>query len=203
MNVMRALGDRRGARIGIAGLWLAVILFGVNLTGALEAAAQSSLSETTLRLFAAVERNDLPETQASIALGADVFARNAKGQTPTELAVDHGRVIVAHGSRANRMEMGMAALLNVVIDSVLGFAVRPWFQFFAAVPIERRLGVEVPGQAYRAALTLPVFRGCQIVVEDPRRRRWIIRRQCDAAPACRAQLAPADAITMARHDAGS
>jgi hypothetical protein len=57
MNVMRALGDKRGARIGIAGLWLAVILFGVNLTGAFEAAAQSSLSETTLRLFEVVPEN--------------------------------------------------------------------------------------------------------------------------------------------------
>ncbi len=67
------------------------------LAGAsLPSVAQEALSEATRRLFDAISKNDLAETQASIALGADVFARNDRGQTPTELAVDQGRFEIAH-----------------------------------------------------------------------------------------------------------
>jgi hypothetical protein len=63
---------------------------------ALPAPAQEPLSDATRRLFEAIDKNDLMETQASVALGADVFARNERGQTPTELAVDRGRFEIAH-----------------------------------------------------------------------------------------------------------
>src|SRR4051812_14873181 len=75
---------------------LAVTLLGLASASHFAALAQQPLSEATRRLFAAVDKNDLPETQSSIALGADVFARNQRGQTPAELAVDHGHFEIAH-----------------------------------------------------------------------------------------------------------
>ena len=102
------LPGRLGRSVGMI---LAAVCAVTVLAGAPPIAAQvSGSSDPTQRLFAAVERNDLPETQASIALGADVFARNPRGQTPTELAVDKGYFDIAHYLLSVRNVMRAIAL---------------------------------------------------------------------------------------------
>ncbi|MBI2978676.1 MAG: ankyrin repeat domain-containing protein, partial [Rhodospirillales bacterium] len=77
----------------VAALVLALLL-------AFEAAAQSTattgLSGPTLRLFKAVELNDIAAVKGSLDDGADIAKENADGMTAADLAVDMGHFIIAH-----------------------------------------------------------------------------------------------------------
>ncbi|HEY4636105.1 MAG TPA: ankyrin repeat domain-containing protein, partial [Rhodospirillales bacterium] len=79
--------------VRVAALVLALLL-------ALEAAAQSTattgLSGPTLRLFKAVELNDMAAVKGSLDDGADIAKENADGMTAADLAVDKGHFIIAH-----------------------------------------------------------------------------------------------------------
>jgi hypothetical protein len=65
-------------------------------TPAFSAAGGPASEEATRRLFAAVQTNDFPSVQQSIAAGADVEARNPWGVSAADLAVDKGYFRIAH-----------------------------------------------------------------------------------------------------------
>ncbi|MBT7943700.1 MAG: hypothetical protein HN719_10130, partial [Alphaproteobacteria bacterium] len=62
-----------------------------------------TLSEATLRMFKAVELNDMPGVKSSIDNKADLFAENDEGMTAADLAVDKGHFIIAHYLLSRRM----------------------------------------------------------------------------------------------------
>ena len=64
---------------------------------------EKTLNEATLRLFKAVERNDMTSLKSSIEAGADLFAENDLGMTAADLAVDKGHFIIAHYLLSKRM----------------------------------------------------------------------------------------------------
>ncbi len=61
------------------------------------------LTGPTLKLFKAVEVNDIPGVKSSIDAGADLFAQNEEGMTAADLAVDKGHFIVAHYLLSRRL----------------------------------------------------------------------------------------------------
>ena len=65
--------------------------------------AEKTLNEATLRLFKAVELNDMAAIKSSIEAGADLFAENDLGMTAADLAVDKGHFIIAHYLLSRRM----------------------------------------------------------------------------------------------------
>ena len=65
--------------------------------------ADKTLNDATLRLFKAVELNDMAGTKSSIEAGADLFAENDLGMTAADLAVDRGHFIIAHYLLSKRM----------------------------------------------------------------------------------------------------
>ena len=61
------------------------------------------LNEATLRLFKAVELNDMGAIKSSIEAGANLFAENDLGMTVADVAVDRGHFIIAHYLLSKRM----------------------------------------------------------------------------------------------------
>ncbi len=61
------------------------------------------LSQPTLKLFKAVELNDMAAVKTSIEAGADLLAENEEGMTAADLAVDRGHFIVAHYLLSRRL----------------------------------------------------------------------------------------------------
>ena len=82
-------------------------VFIVVLLAAFAAAAQSAatkgLSGPTLRLFKAIELNDMAAVKGSLDDGADISMQNADGQTAADLAVDKGHFIIAHYLLSRRL----------------------------------------------------------------------------------------------------
>ncbi len=64
------------------------------------------LTGPTLKLFKAVEVNDMPGVKSSIEAGADLFAQNEEGMTAADMAVDKGHFIVAHYLLSRRLAEG-------------------------------------------------------------------------------------------------
>ena len=64
------------------------------------------LTGPTLKLFKAVEVNDMPGVKSSIDAGADLFAQNEEGMNAADLAVDKGHFIVAHYLLSRRLARG-------------------------------------------------------------------------------------------------
>lgn len=64
------------------------------------------LAGPTLKLFKAVEVNDMPGVKSSIEAGADLFAQNEEGMNAADLAVDRGHFIVAHYLLSRRLAEG-------------------------------------------------------------------------------------------------
>ena len=82
-------------------------VFIVVLLAAFAAAAQSAstkgLSGPTLRLFKAIELNDMAAVKGSLDDGADISMQNADGLTAADLAVDMGHFIIAHYLLSRRL----------------------------------------------------------------------------------------------------
>ena len=83
----------------------AVVVLALSL--AFDAAAQSTatkgLSGPTLRLFKAVELNDISAVKGSLDDGADLAKENDDGMTAADLAVDLGHFIIAHYLLSRRL----------------------------------------------------------------------------------------------------
>ncbi|MDP7667499.1 MAG: ankyrin repeat domain-containing protein, partial [Rhodospirillales bacterium] len=76
-------------------------MFAAAMLVAPAASAQAPSSDAasavaTKRLFQAVYDNDLRAVQSSVAIGADIAARDRHGLTPSDIAVDKGFFDIAH-----------------------------------------------------------------------------------------------------------
>ncbi len=59
-------------------------------------AALADSKDATKRLFEAVVNNDMDAAQLSVAAGADPNAKNARGKTAVDIAIDRGHFDIAH-----------------------------------------------------------------------------------------------------------
>lgn len=73
-----------------------MVIAALFLIVALPVHAQIASDSLDEKLFQGVSNNDLPGVQASLAAGADIFAKNTYGQTAADLAVDKGFFDIAH-----------------------------------------------------------------------------------------------------------
>ncbi|NQU60489.1 MAG: ankyrin repeat domain-containing protein [Rhodospirillales bacterium] len=66
-------------------------------------AVAKKITGPTLKLFKAVELNDMTGVKASIEAGADLYIENEEGMSAADLAVDRGHFIVAHYLLSRRL----------------------------------------------------------------------------------------------------
>ena len=106
-------------RQGFAPLALFVLLLGFCLSGTLLAQSPNEA------LFNADEVNDMAAVETAIAAGADLTAKNAKGMTPADVAVDLGHFRIAHILLSKRTTPPTAASKPRVTEKVKEALVQP------------------------------------------------------------------------------
>ncbi len=138
-----------------------LLVFSVVAAGAMaQQSAGGDLSGADKRLFESVFNNKLAAVKASIAMGADVGARNEWDMTAIDLAVDRGYFDIAHyllSVRNRRHEEARAQAQSQApaqAPAAEGVPLPAPVEAVAAVPLEQGVTAEPPAEAEVAVVDL-------------------------------------------------